>query len=100
MIEVHQEEMSTRDKKEARRILEVEFEQTARTNPSRPTRPADAPESTSRMNRREAFGANLTTRASFPALPTTRTPVEASTSKELESYMLFQITNPDSATLE
>jgi hypothetical protein len=100
MIEVHQEQMTTRDKKEARRIVEgIEFEQATRPNAARPPRGNENMAAPPRSNRRDAFGAQLSTPASFPALPSTR-PEPSTASKEPELLTLFELNNPDQATLK
>jgi len=104
MIEVHQQAMSSRDKKEARRIVEgIEFEQTPRPPTNRNNRANGAAVQSSgqpsRGSRRDNFGAQLTTPASFPALPSNRQE-RASPPKEPDSTPLFELRNSDSVTTE
>ena len=96
--------MSSRDKKDARKILDgFEFEQTSRTQQKRgvgvrsEVRENDAV-GPSRPNRRENFGASLSSGISFPALSSSQ-PVSGSGTPRGE-VSLFNMSEVDPVTLE
>jgi hypothetical protein len=105
MIEKHQGKMTNRDKKETRRVVDgIEFEHLSRSyvrnNRSGDNRNSNQP--TPRNSRREAFGAQLTTPASFPALPSSRFERERgpTATSEAQPMTLFELDNPDQSILE